>query len=125
MNNIYIYLTVAIGGALGAVSRFAISQFFALFSGNYPLATLIANFIGCFILGLLLGLWERQLINEFSRLFLTVGFTGALTTFSTFSAEFIMFLENGQMIQAFSYIFLSVIVGIFLFSLAYYGVRHL
>ncbi len=125
MNNISLYLTVALGGALGAMLRFAISQFFALFSGFYPLATFMANLIGCLFLGLLLGLWERQMVNEFSRLFLMVGFTGALTTFSTFSAEFIMFIENGHIMQGLFYILFSVLIGISLFSLAYYGVRQL
>ncbi len=126
MNLISPYLAVAIGGALGAVSRFALSQLLALWSFAYPpMATLIANLVGCFLLGLLLSLWERQVVGEFYRLFLMVGFTGALTTFSTFSAEFIMFIDNGQILQGFSYLVVSITLGVMLFALAYYGVRQL
>ncbi len=123
MNMISTYLAVALGGALGAASRFALSQVFSL--SSYPIATLLANFIGCLFLGGLFAFWERQLVSEFLRLFLMVGFMGALTTFSTFSADFIMLIEKGQILPALFYILLSVCGGIMLFALSYYGVRQL
>ncbi|MFV0430638.1 MAG: fluoride efflux transporter CrcB [Alphaproteobacteria bacterium] len=124
MNNIYPYITVALGGGLGAMARFGLSQYFARYAHlNFPIGTLIANFIGCLGLGLLAGLLERHILSEFLRLLLMVGFMGALTTFSTFSMEFIFFAKEGEVIRAIAYVFLSFSVGFALFALGYYGAR--
>ncbi len=120
MHNIYPYITVAIGGGLGAVARFGLSQYFMRFSHlNFPLGTLIANFVGCLGLGLLAGLLERHVIGEFAKLLLMVGFMGALTTFSTFSMEFIFFAREGEVIRGIAYVLLSFSVGFALFVIGY------
>ncbi|MFV0322292.1 MAG: fluoride efflux transporter CrcB [Alphaproteobacteria bacterium] len=124
MSNIYPYLTVAIGGGLGAMARFGLSQYFMRYAHlNFPIGTLIANFIGCLGLGLLAGWLERNIINEFTRLLLMVGFMGALTTFSTFSMEFIFFAKQGEIIRGLTYVGISFIFGFALFAIGYYGAR--
>lgn len=81
-------LLVALGGAAGSVLRYGLSLLLnaawpAL--GHYPLGTLTANVIGCFLLGLVLG-WQARL-SEGQVLLLATGLCGGLTTFSTLEAE--------------------------------------
>lgn len=118
------YLFIMLGGALGAASRYGIAQ---LLSGNkllsMPVGTITVNLIGCFILGVLTALSQRNvclpgLCAEQSRqlfLLLTVGFCGAFTTFSTFSGEAIKAMEAGMIWQPAAYVIISVGVGMLLF----------
>lgn len=78
-----------------------------------PLATLLANLVGCFLIGVLLGsdLGDK---HETVKLGLGVGFLGALTTFSTFSAETIEQIQSGQGWLAMLYVSLSLIFGLML-----------
>ena len=85
---------VGIGGALGAICRFLISSWLNP-QGGFPLGTLCANAIGCFVLGLL-GAYLSGKINPEWKLIVSTGFLGALTTFSTFSFETIQFVLRDQ-----------------------------
>jgi len=110
----YMTLSVALGGAIGAVSRYWISAFvFKAVGGTFPWATLTVNVLGCAILGVLIQLmalaWSP---SEHLRALMTVGLLGALTTFSTFSMEVVLFLERGDWINAMLYILVSVILCI-------------
>ncbi len=87
---------VALGGALGASARFGIFVLVKmLWRPQWPWATLVANLTGCLLMGLLLSTWHPERGHMF-RMFFGVGFLGALTTFSTFSAETIQQLERGN-----------------------------
>lgn len=91
-------LYIAIAGALGALSRWGISVAGqTLLGGPFAWGTLIANVLGCFLLGFLMhvGLVSDK-IPPALRTALAVGFLGALTTFSTFSYETVKYLENGS-----------------------------
>ncbi len=124
MNNLYAYLTVALGGGLGAVARFGLSQYFARYAHlNFPFGTWVANFLGCCGLGLLAAMLDRHILSEPMRLLLMVGCMGALTTFSTFSMEFIFFLKEGEFVRGLFYVGLSFIIGFALFALGYFGAR--
>lgn len=105
-------LTVFIGGGLGSIARFGIGRW--LHAGNnfgFPVGTLVANVLACFILGLFIGLAEQKLvISPVARLFWTVGFCGGFSTFSTFSFENLQMLQNNQHSLVLGYTFLSLLL---------------
>ena len=90
------FLLIGLGGAVGAAVRYSINEIAIRFtSGAFPVGTLVANLAGCFMIGMLLGsgLGEK---SEALRLGFGVGFLGALTTFSTFGADTITRIDEGQ-----------------------------
>jgi CrcB protein len=110
----YVTLSVALGGAIGAVSRYWISSYvYQAVGGAFPWATLTVNILGCAILGVLIQLmalvWSP---SESLRVFLTVGLLGALTTFSAFSLEMVLMIERGDWLHAIFYVLLSVVLCI-------------
>lgn len=110
-------LFVMLGGAVGALLRYGISRLMAGITFlSMPLGTLLVNIAGCFLLGWLTGI--AQVHSNASRplmLMLTVGLCGAFTTFSTFSAENIKLLENGQFLSTLLYTAASIFLGFLLF----------
>jgi CrcB protein len=83
------YLMVALGGAAGAVARYAVTLGVGMFwKKDFPLGTFLVNVSGCFILGLFLTMAvDRPSIGPGLRLLIATGFVGAYTTFSTFEYE--------------------------------------
>jgi CrcB protein len=106
------WLYIAIGGALGAVSRYGVTLGAArLGATGFPYATLTVNVIGSFLIGLFVAwLGGRTEINPALRPLIQVGFLGALTTFSTFSLDALILIEQGRFTQAGLYIAASVLV---------------
>lgn len=107
-------LSIAAGGALGAVLRYGVMIVTPLFiSINFPLATLIVNVIGSFIMGLLIVYFTiAGNINPEIKAFLSVGVLGAFTTFSAFSYDIVALWEKGDIILAFAYGAASVLLSI-------------
>ena len=109
------YIFVALGGAIGAVGRYAIS----LISDKpgFPVLTLITNILGAVLLGFIVGLVsQRDNISPNTVLFWKTGVCGGFTTFSTFSLEAFSLFENHQIVDGSIYIALSVVLclaGIF------------
>ena len=106
---------IAIGGAIGSVLRYLTSVLVNKYwSNHFPLATLITNIIGCFLIGLIIGLLEKNnLANSNLKWFLITGFCGGFTTFSAFGYENITLFQSNNSVLAFGYIALSIIVGLF------------
>ncbi len=104
------FLAVAIGGAIGASSRYALNIMLHSLNKNILWSTLSANLIGC----LLMGLMYRWVLNNIEltvnfRLFVMVGVLGALTTWSTFSMETVILMEQGHILKAFGYTMLTML----------------
>ena len=101
-------LLLAIAGALGTVCRYEISKLLSW--QQLPVATLIVNVLGSFILGFLFAKYATHQQNIFT--ILGVGFCGGFTTFSTFSLDLFKMIQNQQYVDMFLYLALSVILGI-------------
>jgi CrcB protein len=107
-------LTIAIGGALGALARYGLNEFVATrWPTIFPLGTFIINITGSFVIGFFLTFATvRYDLNPHWRLFIAVGFLGAYTTFSTFEYETLKLIEEGHLPTALFYVLSSVIVGL-------------
>ena len=83
-----------------------------LWSGAFPLATLLVNILGSLAMGLLIGAFARLMPpnGEQLRLFLAVGVLGGFTTFSAFSLDAITLMERGAWLEAAAYVLLSVVI---------------
>jgi|SRR5665213_494809 len=92
------FIAVSVGGMLGCLLRWALAMFLNRYFPTIPPGTLAANLIGCYIIGIAIAFFTAYpgFAPEW-RLFLTTGFCGGLTTFSTFSAEVVMLLQSGRM----------------------------
>lgn len=91
-------LAIGVGGALGALARYAVSGWAQrLAASPFPVGTLTVNVLGCFIIGGIMSMVENsQLFSANARLFLTIGFLGSLTTFSTVGYETFSYLRTGE-----------------------------
>jgi CrcB protein len=107
-------LAVAGGGALGALGRYSLSLWLApLEPGKLNYATLVANVIGSFLIGLaFVFIVEKWHLPPVFRHLLMVGFLGAFTTFSTFALEVLVLLQQGQTGGALAYIAASVLLSL-------------
>ena len=108
---LYELLAVFAGGGIGAVARYLMTLGAGRLFGMTYVGTFAVNIIGCFAIGYILGLTLN--------LFITVGFLGGLTTFSTFNYEVFSFLKDGKIIHGAGYMLLSCLLGL-LFTLAGY-----
>lgn len=105
---------IGTGGFLGSISRFLASRFIQNnLSTVFPLGTFIVNITGCFLIGFIYGISERNtLFSTGWKMFLTVGFCGGFTTFSTFANENLALLRDGNFFYFLVYTGSSVFLGI-------------
>lgn len=113
-------LLVGMGGFVGSVLRYLVSKInFQWQVLSLPLGTLTVNVLGSFIIGLVMGMSIKSaLITSDLKLLLIVGFCGGFTTFSAFSNENILMIQNGQAINALIYTVVSILLG---FLSVYFG----
>lgn len=106
-----IYLWVALGGALGSVSRFWLSNLVLKQAGTaFPYGTLAVNLIGSFAIGVAWSLLvQQQWGTDHYRPLVIAGFLGGFTTFSAFSLESIILLQQERWLALCSYVGFSVI----------------
>lgn len=109
-----ILLIIGAGGFLGSVARYLAARYVqqAVLS-PFPYGTFLVNIGGCLLIGLFYGLSERGgVMSDGLRLFLTVGFCGGFTTFSTFANENLSLLRDGAFLYFATYTSLSVFLGL-------------
>ena len=109
-----VILQIALGGALGAVLRFAAVQAMVrVFSVGSPLGTIFVNLLGSFLMGFV-AVWMLERIGDAKAApFMMVGVLGGFTTFSTFSLDAISLWEQGRQTFAMVYVTGSVVGAIF------------
>lgn len=122
-----IWIAIAAGGATGAVSRYATSMAVAASMGPgwQPLATFAVNVIGSGLMGLIYGVVSTGFVpmTETSRVFIQIGFLGALTTFSSFALDAVSLVEKGQFSLAAGYVLGSVIASLAAFVIMVMAIR--
>jgi CrcB protein len=95
-------LLIALGGAIGTIARY-LTSLVALrwFGPEFPYGTLIVNLTGAFVIGLVQELGaEAAVVSDNTRLFLTTGMMGGMTTYSTFSYETVRLMETNAWASA-------------------------
>ncbi len=117
-------LLVAIGGAVGACSRYLLIEMIILFNrgSSFPIGTISVNIIGSFLMGILHFFLTNYLdsLSPQIRLLLATGILGGFTTFSAFSVDAFRLISAGQFGLAFAYIFSSVIFSILAIFFGFY-----
>ena len=110
--NLSIILSVAVGGMIGALGRFFISAYVNRWLGSsFAYGTLTVNILGSFLIGFLF-LYFEQVISPNLKSMLMTGLLGALTTFSTFSLETLIMVQEGLYAKALLNIVLNVVLSL-------------
>ncbi len=118
-------LIVGTGGFIGSVARYLTQVVVERWlQSSFPWGTFVANMAGCFIFGLVFALSERgNLLTPEWRIFLTVGFCGGFTTFSSFAYNNLTMLSVNNLLQLLANVGMSVFLGVFAVYLGIVTVR--
>jgi CrcB protein len=124
------YLLAGMGGAIGSVGRVFMSNFISRFAGEeFPFGTIVVNVTGAILMGLLAGYGESEpgklLFSQSSRTFLMIGVMGGYTTFSSFSLQTFLLIEQGNFTGAFLNVLLSVLLCVAGIWLGFMTIRSL
>ena len=120
-------LFIALGGAFGSSLRFGVTELMARLVGrSFPFGTLTVNLLGSLAMGCVFVLVQQGILSHHSwRPFVMVGLLGALTTFSSFSLDSLLLLEQGQWLKAMLNVSLNVVCCIMLTYLGMLLMTHL
>jgi fluoride exporter len=103
---------VFLGGGFGSVLRYILGKYLNNAENSFPYGTFLANILGSFLIGAILGLAiKNNTLSHNQTLLLATGFCGGFTTFSTFAYENHMFLKSGDFTSFAVYTITSFIVG--------------
>jgi CrcB protein len=107
-------LIVGLGGGLGSIARYVSQRAVALYLPvSFPYGTFFINILGSFLIGIIFGISEKSnILSPEIRLFLTMGFCGGFTTFSSFSLDSLMLIRDAQYLNFGLYAGLSVFLGL-------------
>jgi len=108
------YIAIAIGGTLGCWARYGMTNLMqAIYGRDFPYATLSINVLGSFLMGFLfVETLERLTVSPELRTGILTGFIGGFTTFSTFSMEILLLVEQGFAAKGLLYLLLSIGLGL-------------
>ena len=114
-------LIVGCGSFVGGALRYLISTLMKNESASsFPIGTLLVNILGCFLIGVIYGLFVRySTTSHMLCLLLTTGFCGGFTTFSTFANESLQMLQAGNVGGFIGYVAASVVLGLLLVLFGY------
>lgn len=116
-NNLFL---VFMGGGIGSVFRWWIGRIVPFyFAGTFPVSTFAINCVASLLFGLFISLNEQKIVASPLLLFLTTGFCGGFSTFSTFAFESFKLFKNGELLLLISYNLLSLVFGLLSAYLGY------
>jgi len=96
------FVFIGLGGFLGSIARYGLTSLVQTKTESiFPYGTMLVNILGCFIIGLLMTLFqERIVVSQNIRLFLIIGILGGFTTFSSFSYDTFAMMKTGNFLGA-------------------------
>ncbi len=117
---------VGLGGFAGSITRYGLSIAFQRVSFAWPLGTMAANLLGCFVIGVITAAAERtEAISPASRLLLATGFCGGFTTMSSMVYESMQMLRSGEYLHGVLYVGATLAGSMLAFVVGVIGVRLL
>lgn len=107
-------LLAGVGGFVGTCLRYLTGRLCHLWTlGGFPLGTFVVNVVGCFVIGALLGLAEREnILSSTMNVMLVTGFCGGFTTFSSFADDIFLLMQQRNWMLLTLYAGLSLVLGV-------------
>ena len=122
-----IILLIFFGGGLGSVARYLLINYFnKIIPGSIPYSTILVNLLGALIIGIVYYfVATRVVLNEHLKIFFTIGFLGAFTTFSTFNLDFFKLIDSGDISSAIIYATITFVGTVTLFYIGFYFAKFI
>ena len=116
-----LFIAIFLGGGCGALSRYLIiDQMNKLGTNSFPYGTMLVNVLGAFLIGIVYYLlMSKIIISEQLKVFITIGFLGGFTTFSSFNLDFFRLIESGNIFPALMYALATLLTTIVAFYIGY------